>query len=86
MTTPPQTPLGGYSYSGHGGRSASGSVSESVLGKRDMGGMASESDEGRGDREMDEGGARKKRRVAPTLIQVGGYGSNATATGPEKKE
>jgi chromatin assembly factor 1 subunit B len=80
MTTPPQTPLGGY-Y-GHGGRSASGSVSESVLGKRDTGGIASESDEGR----QEDGGARKKRRIAPTLIQVGYNVTNATAMGPEKKE
>jgi len=80
MTTPPQTPLGGYS--GYGGRSASGSVSESVLGKRDTGGMASESDEGR----QEDGGARKRRRVAPTLIQVGNNVTNATATGPGKEE
>jgi chromatin assembly factor 1 subunit B len=80
MTTPPQTPLGGYS--GHGGRSASGSVSESVLGKRDTGGIASESDEGR----QEDGGARKKRRIAPTLIQVGYNVTNATAMGPEKKD
>lgn len=49
--------------------------------------MASESDEGRYDRDRDDGGARKKRRVAPTLIQVGGYNvTNATATGPEKRD
>jgi hypothetical protein len=49
--------------------------------------MASESDEGRYDRDREDGGARKKRRVAPTLIQVGGYSiTDATATGPEKRD
>ena len=80
MTTPPQTPLGGYS--GHGGRSASGSVSESVLGKRDTASMASESDEGR----QEDGGSKKRRRVAPTLIQVGLNVTNATASRPEKEK
>ena len=57
-------------------------MSESVLGKRDASGVASESDEAR----QEEGGAKKKRRIAPTLIQVGHNKVDATAYGPEREK
>ena len=56
MTTPPQTPM-----SMSGGHSATSSISGSVLGKRDIGG-ASESEK--------EESRVKKRRVAPTPVNV----------------
>ena len=68
--TPPQTPMAG----GH--HSATSSVSGSVLGKRDAGATASESE---------EDGQVKKRRIAPTLVTGSTSGgappSNPTVSG-----
>ena len=73
MTTPPQTPMS--SYGGH--RSASNSISGSVLGKRD-GGAASESEK--------EDVKTKKRRIAPTLVSQGPGGGTQTASEQKQTE
>ena len=57
MTTPPQTPMGVS-----GGHSATSSVSGSVLGKRDVSGAS----------ESEEDNRSKKRRIAPTPVNITG--------------
>jgi chromatin assembly factor 1 subunit B len=74
LTTPPQTPMSAVTQSG------ANSVSNSVLGKRDI--SESEKEESKDQSSVPQVQQPKKRRVAPTLISAGTNSNPPSSSSP----
>ncbi|GAQ07147.1 uncharacterized WD repeat-containing protein C26H5.03 [Aspergillus lentulus] len=74
LTTPPQTPMSAVTQSG------ANSVSNSVLGKRDI--SESEKEESKDQSSVPQVQQPKKRRVAPTLISAGKNSNPPSSSSP----